>query len=124
MINDIIDLNHLQQYEFIRYELNDNNICFFLVSDEHDHHDEEDKDDCCHLNGHLYKLTFLNISDLVITGEDADSYIYTTFEIKDKHLTLSLKGINYASKNTELHISFRFLSHQIEDLGTIKEADA
>lgn len=117
MSNDI-NLSDLNHYEFIRYESSDDRFIIFIVSDD------KNCGDCCHLNGHLYKVTFMNISELVISGKEADSYIYKNFKFTDNRLSFSLKGINYLDDNTELDISFNFVSYQIEDLGAIKEADA
>ena len=116
-----INLSDLSHYEFIRYEAIDNNMSFFLVADENERHDD---DDCCHLNGHLYKLKFSNVTDLQITGKEADSYIYDSVQIKDRRIVLKLKGINYLTTNSTLEISFGFNEYQIEDLGSIKEAEA
>lgn len=118
------ELEQIKEMDFVRWELNDSSISFLLIKDEHKHtHEEEEEECCCHINGHLFKYHFFNISDIKIEGEECDNYKTIDLKCTSDSLSIFMHGYNYIEENSDVSISFNFQNYTIEDLGDIKEAD-
>ncbi len=120
------DLSLIRDMDFIRYIPVDGDTVDFQVVGEDGHHDahSEYDDDGCELNGSLYTIRFHGVSDLVIEGEEADSYKLISFEQDGSSLSVSYDGMNYFEPNTTLSIKFNFVSYEVIPHGHIKGADA
>lgn len=117
------ELEQIKEMDFVRWELNDSSISFLLIKDEHKHTHEEEEECCCHINGHLFKYNFLNISNIKIEGEECDNYKIIDLKCTSDSLSIFMHGYNYIEENSDVSISFNFQKYTIEDLGNIKEAD-
>lgn len=117
------NLKVINDCSFIRYILGgETTICLQVISIvelseiEHDHIDN--------INGRLFKIVFHNISNLKISGEEADNYSLLESKIEKDYIYLKYHGNNYIGKNSILEISFNYKQYEVIDCGLISGPDA
>ncbi len=129
---ELLNLQKLLECEVIRFELKNDTLELLVVGDneeEEHHHDDDDDDDCddgcCEgLNGHLFLLKFVGVSDFVLHGEECDNYKTKKVESDGSFLKLELEGNNFLDNDNDVMISFRYHAFDVIDKGGIKGPDA
>lgn len=123
------DITLLDKFELVRFTLDKNSLSLLLVADSVKDEkclDEEDEgDDCCleGLNGSLYKITFIDITDVKVIGEEADNYVLLEKRITPSSIYLKYEGRNLIDDDTTLSISFNYREYKVEYIEDIKSPE-
>lgn len=123
------DITLLDKFELVRFTLDKNSLSLLLVADSTKDEqclDEEDEDDdCCleGLNGSLYKITFIDITDVKVIGEEADNYVLLEKRITPSSIYLKYEGRNLIDDDTTLSISFNYREYKVEYIEDIKSPE-
>ena len=140
-VSDFTDLHSLARTDLVRYRQEDDKLILLLVGDneEEEAHtrtlkidaeladegfeadDNGDADEG--LNGHLFEMTFHDVTNLKIVGEEADNYHCKSLTLKDHHIELIYDAINFTGADSEVSFSFDFASFSVRDMGKIDGPD-
>lgn len=117
------DLGAIKECDFVRTVKEGKDVAIFVVGDNEK--DEADEDECCEgLNGHLFKLVFRDVSDYAVEGEESDSYVLLSSDVRDGRVDLTYQGTSFDGTSGKLRICFEFKKYDVVDLGKIEGPDA
>lgn len=92
-----------------------------LYEDDYDNKD----DDMEYLSLSFMSIKFIKVTDLKITGSEADNYKYLEGDIdyQNKKVHLKYLGMNFIGNENEYEFSFSYDSYIIDNISKIESVD-